>query len=87
MDVELTEKKMKEKMNKDDMLITEFTSIYNGSAGGGYSEVTAKITLSSEDQAALDRFGVSDIADKRNFTLKEITTLGDFKEKTEDDKL
>jgi len=85
MEVELTEKKKKEKMNKDDMLITEFTSIYNGSAGTGYSEVTAKITLSSEDLAALDRFGVADIADKRNFTLKEITTLGDFEEKQDDE--
>lgn len=78
MEVELIEKKKKEKMDKEDMLVTEYASTYKGSSGAGYSEVTVKIILSSEDKAAPDMFGVYNIGEKQNFTLKDITTLDDF---------
>ena len=78
MEVTLTDQNKSDKLNKDDEIVETFTSIYKGSSGLGVSKVEAKLTLSSEDKAALDRFGVPDIRDVQELVLKPITTLGDF---------
>lgn len=87
MEVTLTDQNKLDKLNKDDEIIKTFTSTYKGSAGTGFSAVVAKLTLSSEDKNAIDRFGVPDIKDVRELVLKPITTIGDFVPEDEKEKL
>lgn len=78
MEVVLTDQNKLDKLNKDDEIIETYKSTYKGTSGTGFSKIDAVITLSSEDKAALDRFGVPDIREVQEFVLKDITTLGDF---------
>jgi hypothetical protein len=80
MEVTLVDQDKHDKLNKDDEIINTYSSTYTGSSGTGVSMVKAKVVLSSEDKAALDRFGKPDIKDRQELTLKDITNLGDFTE-------
>ena len=79
MQVELRKKPIADELTKaDDKEKVVHKRIFEGKSGTGFSEITASITISSEDQAAINMFGATDKGEIREFTLKPITDLGDF---------
>lgn len=79
MQVELRKKPIGDELTKaDNKEKIVHKRIFEGTSGTGFSEITASITISSEDQAAVNMFGATDKGEMREFTLRPITNLGDF---------
>lgn len=80
MKVELRKKPIADELKADNTEKVVYKRIFEGKSGTGFSEITASITISSEDQAAVNMFGATDKGEMREFTLGPITNLGDFTE-------